>query len=184
MLSDRVKRLLTTAVDGELDQVEQRAFQKVLQQSEEARRLYHQMKAHASGLNRLPRQGLPPHYSCQILQAIGETVRATPSSIGHSPKRFGLPLWANLAAALAVMLAVCAGTHMVIVLNDQEKAALAEREKKQKQPERIDAPTPDVSTPAVAVNDGKSETPVPAEPSVPNPDDGAVAVKPKEPKED
>src|SRR5712664_3778880 len=81
MLPDRVKRLLTAAVDGELDQVERRALQKVLQQSEDARRLYQQLKGDSGVLRCLPRQGLPPHFSCNVLQAIGASTHATPSII-------------------------------------------------------------------------------------------------------
>ena len=182
MLPDRVKRLLTAAVDGELDQVERRALQKVLQQSEDARRLHKQLKRDAGILRDLPRQGLPPHFSCNVLQAIGASVHVTPSIIGNSPKRFTMPLWANLAAAAAVMMAVCAGTYMVIVLNEQEKAAVANGQNKKPDPELIAAPTPDVlAPPALAKGTTHDTPPVPDEPPV-KPVDVAVGPKPEDPR--
>src|SRR5262245_29676822 len=166
MLSDRVKRLLTAAVDGELDQVERRALQKVLQQSEDARQLYQQLKRDSGVLRGLPRQSLPPHFSCNVLQAIGASTHATPSSIGNSPKRFSLPLWANLTAAAAVMIAVCAGTYLIMVLNDQDKAAaVANAAKQNLPPEAIAAPTPTApTTPAVAKNTTPDLPLIPDEP--------------------
>ena len=182
MLSDRVKRLLTAAVDGELDQVERRALQKVLQQSEDARHLYKKMKRDAGGLNQLARQGLPPHFSCRILQALGETGLITPSSIGHSPKRFSLPLWANFAAAAAVMMAVCAGTYMVIVLNEQERVAVANAESKKAKPEAIAAPMPDAPASLAVAKDAKADSPVVPDQTPTKPIEVAVAARSDDPK--
>jgi hypothetical protein len=183
MLSDRVKRLLTTAVDGELDEVERRALQKVLQQSEDARTLYDQMKRDAKVLRNLPQQGLPPHFSCQVLQAIG-AVTPAPSIISPSPKRFSMPLWANFAAAAAVMMAVCAGTYMVIVLSEQEKAAAianANGDQKKQDPELIGPPAPAVSTPS-AVAKNTDPDPVDSDQSLHKSDAVAAAPKPDDPK--
>lgn len=183
MLSDRVKRLLTAAVDGELDQVERRALQKALQQSEDARQLYQQLKRDAELLRDLPRQSLPPHFSCNVLQAIGASSRATPSSLGNSPKRFSLPLWANLAAAAAVMIAVCAGTYLIMVLNDQEKTAAVAKGTNQKlPPEMIAGPTPDLPAPPVLAKDTTPDLPVVPDEPPKKPADVAVAAKPPEAK--
>jgi hypothetical protein len=121
MLSDRKQQLLTAAVDGELNAREMRAVQRLLEESDEARRLYQSLASDASRLKGMRRKNLPLHFSCQVLQAIGERARATPSAFEPVARRW-LPIWANVAAAAAVMLAVCAGSYLVIVLSEQDRA--------------------------------------------------------------
>src|SRR5258708_6857616 len=154
MLSDRVKRLLTTAVDGELDQLERRALQKVLQQSEEARTLYQQLKRDSGVIRNLPRQGLPPHFSCNVLQAVGATARAPPGRFEPPPNRLAGPLGAMSPPPPGGRGASCAAPSWGMGRGGRKRAAAPPPEKKKKlAPELIAAPKPYVPTPpAVAKN--------------------------------
>lgn len=120
MLSDRCYQLLTAAVDGELDGREQRAVETLLRESAEARRFYRQLKDDSDALKNLPRAKLPPHFGAQLLQKLSPLIHAEPSSRQDGLAR-RLPVWANVAAAAAVLLAISLGTYLVMELSEQEQ---------------------------------------------------------------
>jgi anti-sigma factor RsiW len=125
MLPDRISRLLTAYVDGELSAREREAVVRLLDQSSEARELLHALQNDADQLRSLPRQTLAPDFSQRILQAIASrNIKA-----GHrSPVR--VPLYASvgfsLATAAAVLLLIGFGSYVYIVTVDrQQRAKLA-----------------------------------------------------------
>src|SRR5262249_14453778 len=70
MLSDDVCRLLTAYVDGELNERQRKAVERIVQRSPEARRLLDQLQADANALRKLPRQQLPSDFARQVAGAI------------------------------------------------------------------------------------------------------------------
>src|SRR6516225_4149024 len=125
MLPEQSQQLLTAAVDGELTKREKRDVRRLLQESEEARAFYHELMRDSSRLSGLPRKTLPAHFSTQIVQKISEQTTVTPSTVLPAPRSW-MPMWANAVAAVAVMLAVGAGSYLVIVLNDRDRANLSQ----------------------------------------------------------
>jgi len=158
MLSDRVKELICRAVDGDLSDRQRRALQKLLLESEEARGLFHRLRLDAQRLKNLPRKELPAHFSTEVVRSLGHEPTIRPSSVSEATQKY-LPMWANLVAALAVLVAVSAGTYIVVTLDQQQKAA---RESAERKPP---APAPDLSPkhsapgPEVAHQNHKDETP-------------------------
>jgi hypothetical protein len=110
MLSDRITRLLTAYVDGELDDRQREALRHWLRRSPEARKLLRALQADAERLRSLSRVSLGPDFAQQVLQTIG-------SRTGESTRRSALvfpspiPVWLGLATAAAVVLAVGLGSY-------------------------------------------------------------------------
>lgn len=123
MLPDRVYQLLTAAVDGELTDREQRAVDKLLRESVEAREFYQKLKSDAHALRNLPRAQLPPHFGTQLLQRLAPVYRINANETeGCNVFSRRLPVWANLAAAAAVLLAISAGTYLFMSQNEPERS--------------------------------------------------------------
>jgi hypothetical protein len=154
MLSEEAQRLVSAAVDGELDYLDRVAAKRLMRESKEARQLYRKLKGHSRRLKQMSRATLPPHFSCQVLHALGEEAPARPSALESVSKRADrfLPVWANLAAAAAVFLAICAGTLLIVLSMDREPGAVAHKDVKVDRPERIAAPGPFVPDAGVAAN--------------------------------
>ena len=152
MLPEQSQQLLTAAVDGELTKREKRDVRRLLQESEEARAVYHDLMRDSSRLSGLPRKTLPAHFSTQIVQKISEQTTVTPSTVLPAPRSW-MPMWANAVAAVAVMLAVGAGSYLVIVLNDRDRANLSQAQNKTLPPENRGAIKP-ATTPILANNNG------------------------------
>jgi anti-sigma factor RsiW len=70
MLSDDVCRLLTAHVDGELNERQRQAVERLVQRSPEARQLLDQLQADANTLRKLPRRQLPSDFALQVTGAI------------------------------------------------------------------------------------------------------------------
>jgi hypothetical protein len=120
MISDRVKRLLAGAIDGDLNRRQRRAFEQALEQSPEALELYRGMQEDARRIRLMPRAKPPVDFASQVLQAIEPTIVTVPARIAQTAQH-NLSLWANMAAAAAVLLAVSVGTYLVVILNNQQK---------------------------------------------------------------
>src|SRR5579871_299361 len=104
MISDRVKRLLAGAIDGDLNRRQRRAFEQALEQSPEALELYRGMQEDARRLRLLPRAKLSIDFADRVIEKIEiKAFPAQPTIVrkAHRP----LPMWANLAAAAAIILA-------------------------------------------------------------------------------
>lgn len=108
MLSDRVRQLLATYVDGELPSRQREAATRLLEQSAEARAFVRQLEADAAALRRLPRRELGPEFSERVLSALGD-----PRPHGSPYRRFRqtpvYPAWVGLAIAASVLFVVGVG---------------------------------------------------------------------------
>src|SRR5579871_5943732 len=101
MISDRVKRLLAGAIDGDLNRRQRRAFEQALEQSPEALELYRGMQEDARRLRLMPRAKLPDDFAARVLEKIElKPAPVQPTIVRKSPQF--LPMWANLAAAAAI----------------------------------------------------------------------------------
>lgn len=146
MLSERVQKLLTAAVDGELTDRERRALNKLLGESTEARDVYQRLQRDAKKLRELPRATLPAHYSSLIIQSLHRPSPTIPTVVAQTAQKY-LPIWANLAAALGVLIALATGTYLVVRLNEQqENAKLAGKNAKPIEPAN---PASNGSTPEI-----------------------------------
>src|SRR5437868_11647972 len=107
MLSERVLRLLTAYVDGEVNARQRKAVLRYLRASQETRALLKQLQDDAHKLRQLPAQKVGHDLSQNILELIGDlrpiriSVPQVPSPV---PRGFGL------ATAAAVLLALGFGS--------------------------------------------------------------------------
>src|SRR5260370_37052381 len=110
MLPDRITRLLTAYIDGELDAQQHKVVLRLLRRSSEARELVKQLQSDTEQVRSLPCQPLSPEFSQQVLQALAshkaEAVRR--SALTNSSLR---PLWLGLATAAAVLLTIGLGSY-------------------------------------------------------------------------
>jgi negative regulator of sigma E activity len=110
MLSDDVCRLLTAYVDGELNERQRQAVERVIQRSPEARQLVDQLQADANTLRKLPRRQLPSDFALQVADAI------TTRQLRPGQQRLWQPSSKTLAwagAAASVLLAVGLGSYFL-----------------------------------------------------------------------
>src|SRR5262245_13037860 len=111
MLSDRICRLLTAYVDGELNARQRQLVQRLLRRSGEVRALLRRLQQDAAALRSLPRRQLDANFSHQVLQ----TVAAQPLQPARSKRvsvRLPLPVWVGWTAAAAVLFLVCGGSYL------------------------------------------------------------------------
>jgi len=157
MLPDRVYQLLTAAVDGELTDREQRAVNKLLRESVEAREFYEKLKGDAHALRNLPRAQLPPHFGTQLLQKLAPVYRANANETdGRNVFSRRLPVWANLAAAAAVLLAISAGTYLVMSQNEPERSVAKNNPTKPENPPTAKQPESPVIVQKSSDQNGKT----------------------------
>src|SRR4051812_10899998 len=125
MKSVNVRELLTAAVDGELTPAERKAARRVLRESEAARVLFAQLKADAARLKKLPRVPAPAELTNHVLAVINDRAM-TPTPLppaGRRGSRFDwgwLPIWANMAAAAGVMVAISLGSYLYFAASQQQ----------------------------------------------------------------
>jgi hypothetical protein len=104
MLSDQLRQLLTAYVDGELTNRQRRAVERLLRRSPEARALLHKLQEDAQRLHALPRQHLGDEFTARIVRAVRQ--RQAQQRQRDLDRQGTWPLYAALAAAAAVLLAV------------------------------------------------------------------------------
>jgi hypothetical protein len=105
MLPDRFRQLLTTYVDGEATPRQRQEIENLVQRSGEARELLRQLQGDAACLRALPRPGLGPDFTGQVLQAIADR-RLQPGRQPALAKGRTLPAWLGVAVAASVFVAV------------------------------------------------------------------------------
>jgi hypothetical protein len=125
MKSVNVRELLTAAVDGELTPPERKAARRLLRESEAARGLYARLKADAARLKKLPRVPAPADLADNVLAVINDrAMTPTPLPPAARPgSRFNwgwLPIWANMAAAAGVMVAISLGSYLYFAASQQQ----------------------------------------------------------------
>jgi hypothetical protein len=125
MKSVNVRELLAAAVDGELTPAERKAARRVLRESDAARVLFAQLKADATRLKKLPRVPVPADLTDNVLAVINDRAM-TPTPLppaGRRGSRFNwgwLPIWANMAAAAGVMVAISLGSYLYFAASQQQ----------------------------------------------------------------
>jgi anti-sigma factor RsiW len=142
MLPDRISRLLTAYVDGELTAQQRQAVHRLLHRSSEARELWRDLQKDADQLRSLPGQTLVPDFSQHVLQTIASRkVGQDSNPVGKetglescATRRSALslppyvPLGLSLAAAAAVLLLAGLGSYVYFATVDrQHRAELALR---------------------------------------------------------
>jgi hypothetical protein len=128
MKSVNVRELLTAAMDGELTPAERKAAQRLLRESEAARVLFAQLKADAARLKNLPRVPAPADLADNVLAAINDRA-ISPTPLPPGPRGNGkfnwgwLPVWANIAAAAGVLIAITLGSYLYFTASERYLAA-------------------------------------------------------------
>jgi anti-sigma factor RsiW len=111
MFPDRLSRLLTAYIDGEMTPRQRKNVLRLLERSPEARAMLSRLQEDAGNLRALPRRQLPPDFSSQVLRSIVER------RLGHARRwnQQGEPVyhgWAGLAAVASVLIAVGFGSYL------------------------------------------------------------------------
>lgn len=110
MLSDRLAQLLTGYIDGELSPRKERAVQKLLRHSSEARELLRQLEQDSREVQLLSRKRCEVDLAGKVMRTISErqlTIKPRPAAV----RRFSMPAWIGYAAAAAVLVAVFYGSY-------------------------------------------------------------------------
>ena len=159
MLSDQVRQLLATYVDGELPARQRDAASRLLEQSAEAREFVRQLEADAAALRRLPRRQLGPEFPQKVLSVIDDRRLhgARRAKLARSPV---YPAWIGVAAAAAVLFVVGVGATLYFysLPEHKQKVAVARNDTNQsaktsdlrtprKEKENSPAPTKEKSAP-------------------------------------
>jgi hypothetical protein len=110
MLSDRLCRMLTAYVDGELNDDQRKAVLSLLRGSAKARDLLRRLQSDADCLRQLPRAVLGRDVSAQVVQILqkGNAGAGRRSFMSTMPR---VPARLSLAAAATVLLAAGAATY-------------------------------------------------------------------------
>ena len=121
MLSENLRELLTAAVDGELTPNQRKTVERLLRDSAEARELFARLQKDARRLRNLPPARPPGDLAAEVLQTIAdEGITPTPLP----PRRVrrsvwaGLPVWASVAAAAAVLVTVSLGSYLYFAASE------------------------------------------------------------------
>jgi hypothetical protein len=134
MLSDHDCQLLTAFLDGQVGARQHKAVLRLLRRSSEARELLRQLQEDAHALRGLPRHALPADFAAQVMRVAAER-GLRPGGPRPVVRPRGLPTWAGLTAAAAVLLTVTAGSYLYFsgMQTPPEAVRLA-------QPERVPLP--------------------------------------------
>jgi hypothetical protein len=125
MLSDRLSRILTAYVDGELNDRQQKMVQHLLQQSRQARKFLERLQADAGLLRDMPRRAVGQDLSAPILQQIAGK-NARPVRPVLTLRKSGIPAWLGLATAAAVLVITGLGSYLYFVAAAPKSAPLTQ----------------------------------------------------------
>jgi hypothetical protein len=174
MLSDSVRQLLVSFVDGELPAGQRETASRLLEQSAEAREFVRRLEADAAALRRMPRRRLSSDFPQKVLGSLGERrfSAARRARLGQSPV---YPTWIGVAAAAAVLLVIGVGTglYFASLPDTPPRVAVAKnattRPEKNKEPrvERKPEPSPaPKDTPSPSPTEPKPQANIPEEKSI------------------
>ncbi len=123
MLPDRLYRLLTAYVDGELRTHQHKAVLRLLRRSSEARVLLRQLQGDADGLRSLPRRTIGQDLSGQVLERIAPR-SLQPARHAALTRMPALPVWLSMATATAaaVLLMVSVGLYFYFAAATRKEA--------------------------------------------------------------
>src|SRR5205814_1260964 len=110
MLPDQLRQLLTAYVDGELSNRQRKAVERLLRRSPAARTLLRQLQEDARRLRALPRHHLGEEFTARVLRAVRQ--RQAQGRRTEAARRAAFPVWAGVAAAAAVLMAVGFGSFL------------------------------------------------------------------------
>jgi hypothetical protein len=122
MLPERICRMLTAYVDGELSDGQRKTVLSLLRRSAKARDLLRRLQSDADCLRHLPRPILGRDVSAQVVKML-DARQAWPSGRRLWASAPGRPAWLGLAAAAAVLLAVGVGSFLYLSGGKPEEAA-------------------------------------------------------------
>src|SRR5205823_1777121 len=122
MLSERLLRLMTAYVDGEVSSHQRKVVLRHLRGSSEARTLLKKLQDDAGKLRQLPALGMGQDLSEKILARIGDQV-VSPIRLSAAESWSPVPRGFGLATAAAVLLAVGFGSYYYLrVVSEKEPA--------------------------------------------------------------
>ncbi len=165
MLSEKLLKLLTGFVDGELDSRQRKTVLKLLRKSPRARKLYNLFKEDSKRLSNLSETFLPNEFPVKVMQEIRQlgvpgtnnpnVATSSPTETRPNPQpcpassKFNFPTWMLVSLAACLFVAVTAVSYLFFKnLGDQqvveavplqEKAPLVE-----KVPSQENVPLPDL----------------------------------------
>ncbi|MBV9123104.1 MAG: zf-HC2 domain-containing protein, partial [Planctomycetes bacterium] len=166
MLSERVCRLLTAYVDGELSPAEEQAVQRLLQESAEARTLYEQLRRDADLLRRLPPRRPPRDFPQQVLRTITDRKLHPAKHSGLWRSGPTIPAWVGLGTAAAVLLVVGLSSYFYFASSrpeDKSLSAVGLGHKTASSPEAPPNSTPPPFRTATAAASSQPSVPTPLE---------------------
>jgi putative lipoic acid-binding regulatory protein len=190
MLPDRISRLLTACIDGELDTHQRKAVLRLLRQSSEARQLLHDLKNDAKRLRGLPCQTLGQDFSEQLLQIINSRTAPT-TQRSTLMVRSSIPAWLGLATAAAVLLIAGLGSAVYLATVERSRKAelLAWNRPESTQPSTPEGmaesdappePSPEINRrEPLSFPAPEQEMKVASTSGAPSPDDGKLQADPK-----
>jgi hypothetical protein len=145
MLSDRLCRLLTAFVDGELAEPQRQEVLRLLRESLDARSLLRELQQDAEQLRLLPRQTLDADFAHQLAEKIaGQRVPIRAARYAAALAiRSQVPPWLGLATAAAVLLMVGAASYLFFSLSTREEQAVPRGPFVKTTPELLPSPGPD-----------------------------------------
>jgi hypothetical protein len=126
MLSERLLRLMTAFVDGEVSAHQRRIVLHHLRTSPEARTLLKKLQDDASKLRQLPAVGIGQDLSEKILARIGDQV-VRPIQLAGRESWSPVPRGFGLATAAAVLLALGFGSYYYLKLVSEKAPDIAAR---------------------------------------------------------
>jgi hypothetical protein len=113
MLPDRLSRLLTAFVDGELTSRQHKAVLRLLRRSPEARNLLRKLQLDAEAVRRLP----APALGCDLSTAVLQRIAAQESPIRRLTvmrQTSTFPAWFGVAVAAAVVLVIGLSSYLYL----------------------------------------------------------------------
>jgi hypothetical protein len=167
MLSDQLRQLLTAYVDGELTNRQRKGIQRLLRRSPEARTLLARLQEDAQRLRALPRRHLDGEFPVRVVRALRQ--RQGEERRRQIAREAAWPLWASLAAAAAVLVAVGFGSFIYFA-HPAPGSQLASKDSPAVDPMPEPPPNPDEGgkdNQATKVADGGAKLDRPKEPQPP-----------------
>src|SRR5438445_4712166 len=119
MVPDRLCRMLTAYVDGELSPRHEKALLRLLRNSAEARGLLRQLQQDAGQIHNLPAQKLGPDFTQQVLQKLGARPVQPVVRYGHPAVATPLHIGIGLATAAGLLLVVGLGSYYFLKTSPQ-----------------------------------------------------------------
>ena len=126
MVPDRLCRMVTAYVDGELNPRHEKALLRLLRNSAEARGLLRQLQQDAGQIHNLPAQKLGPDFTQQVLQKLGARPVQPVVRYDHPAVATPLHIGIGLATAAGLLLIVGLGSYYFLKNSPQRGPEIAQ----------------------------------------------------------